>query len=129
MARVLAADGYRVMTAGNGLEALALVENAGRAIHLVITDVLMPGMTGLELATRLGAQSSPKPVLFVTAGHNLPDLPGPVLWKPFLHADLSAKVRALLDGAMVQNQSDRRIAEGSLNSGSASAPQDQVFRR
>lgn len=97
IARVMADDGYRVLEAANGIEALAWFGNGGSPIHLVITDILMPGMGGVELATQLALRSPPPPVLFVTGGHDHSDLPGPVLWKPFLPSHLSTMVRQLLD--------------------------------
>jgi CheY-like chemotaxis protein len=106
MARAMANDGYRVLEAGNGIEALAWFANGGPPIHLVITDILMPGMGGVELAAQLAAQFSPPPVLFVTGGHGHSDLPGPVLWKPFVTSDLSRVVRELLDHCLDKNQSD-----------------------
>jgi two-component system cell cycle sensor histidine kinase/response regulator CckA len=107
MARVMADEGYRVLEAGNGTDALAWFGNGGSPIHLVITDVLMPGMGGVELAARLASRSPPPPVLFVTGGHRHSDLPGPVLWKPFLPSDLSAVVRRLLGYCFDENQSDQ----------------------
>lgn len=97
MARVMANDGYRVLEAANGIEALAWFGNGGSPIHLVITDILMPEMGGVELAGRLATRSPSPPVLFVTGGHRNSDLPGPVLWKPFLPSELSTTVRELLD--------------------------------
>jgi two-component system cell cycle sensor histidine kinase/response regulator CckA len=97
MARVMANDGYRVLEAANGIEALAWFGNGGSPIHLVITDILMPGMGGVELAGRLATRSPSPPVLFVTGGHPNSDLPGPVLWKPFLPSELSTTVRELLE--------------------------------
>jgi two-component system cell cycle sensor histidine kinase/response regulator CckA len=97
MARVMANDGYRVLEAANGIEALAWFGNGGSPIHLVITDILMPGMGGVELAGRLATRSPSPPVLFVTGGHRNLDLPGPVLWKPFLPSELSTTVRELLN--------------------------------
>ena len=97
MARALTNDGYRVLEAGNGIEALAWFGNGGSPIDLVITDILMPGMGGVELAAQLATQSPAPPVLFVTGGHGHSDLPGPVLWKPFLTSDLSTVVRQILD--------------------------------
>jgi CheY-like chemotaxis protein len=99
MGRVMADEGYRVLAAGNGLEALALLEKCGPGIHLVITDVSMPIMTGPEMAARLAIQPDPPPVLFVSGGHCLSDLPGPLLRKPFLPDDLSTLVRGLLRGS------------------------------
>ena len=107
MARAMANDGYRVLEAANGVEALAWFGNGGSPIHLVITDILMPGMGGVELAAQLATRSPPPPVLFVTGDHDHSDLPGPVLWKPFLTSDLSTVVRQLLDYCFDENQSDQ----------------------
>lgn len=98
MARVLESQGYRVLVAGNGLEALALLEQDEHAVDLVISDIVMPLMTGPELAARLALRPSPPPVLFVSGGHNLTEVPGPVLWKPFGAADLRALTRWILHG-------------------------------
>ena len=97
MGRVMTDDGYRVLVAENGLEALALLEKAP-GIDLVITDVAMPVMTGPEMAARIASQPEPPPVLFVSGGHGQADLPGPLLKKPFGPADLSRLVRWLLRG-------------------------------
>ncbi len=96
MARVMTDDGYRVLVAADGKEALALVENADSRVDLVITDVIMPLMTGPELAAQLATQLLPPPVLFVSGSHNLRDVPGPMLRKPFLPDDLSTMVRSLI---------------------------------
>src|SRR5215208_1189379 len=56
MARVLEDQGYRVLLASNGLEALHLVARHSPAIHLVVSDVLMPIMSGPELAACLAEQ-------------------------------------------------------------------------
>ncbi len=97
MIRVLQDDGYSVIDAANGLEALLLLEggHAG-TVDLVVTDVLMPRMSGTDLAARLAGRPSSPPVLFVSGSHGLSDVPGPLLRKPFLPADLSALARDLL---------------------------------
>jgi two-component system cell cycle sensor histidine kinase/response regulator CckA len=98
MARVMVDEGYRVLTAANGVEALALLGQSDSRVDLVITDVLMPLMTGPELAAQLAAQLLPPPVLFVSGGHGMEDVPGPILQKPFLPAELGALVRSLISG-------------------------------
>jgi two-component system cell cycle sensor histidine kinase/response regulator CckA len=95
VARVMEEDGYRVITAGDGLQALGIVEQDGYQIQLVITDVSMPVMSGPELAARLASRTAPPPVLFMSGKHHR-DLPGPLLNKPFLPEDLSNQVRRLL---------------------------------
>ena len=96
MMRVLEAEGYRVLLAEDGNEALALLKRYLPRVHLVVTDVLLPRMTGPELAIRVALQSPPPPVLFVSGGHNLGELPGPILWKPFLATELIAVVSSLI---------------------------------
>jgi CheY-like chemotaxis protein len=98
MARVLEGQGYCVLLAANGLEALTLLEQEGRIIDLVITDIMMPLLTGPELAARIAQRPLPPPVLFVSGGHNLPEVPGPILWKPFGAGDLRALTRWILQG-------------------------------
>ena len=96
MTRVLEEEGYRVLLAEDGNEALALLKRYLPRVHLVVTDVLLPRMTGPELAIRVALQSPAPPVLFVSAGHNLGELPGPILWKPFLATELVAAVSCLI---------------------------------
>ncbi|HEY2025619.1 MAG TPA: ATP-binding protein, partial [Gemmatimonadaceae bacterium] len=61
-ARVLKQHGYRVREAENGAVALGLWEQAGEPIHLIVTDIVMPEMSGPELARRLQAQHPDLPV-------------------------------------------------------------------
>lgn len=98
MARVMADEGYRVLMAADGIEALSLLERSDSRVDLVITDVVMPLMSGPELAAQLASQLLSPPVLFVTGGHGLGNVPGPMLRKPFLPADLSSLVRSLISG-------------------------------
>jgi two-component system cell cycle sensor histidine kinase/response regulator CckA len=77
------------------------------SLHLVITDVVMPGLSGRELAAKLTARFSGLRVLY-TSGHTNAttvatgiDPAAPFLPKPFLPADLVAKVRDVLGGAGV----------------------------
>ena len=112
MARVMSDDGYHVLMAADGVEALAMVDRSDPKVDLVITDVSMPSMNGPELAAQLATQRLPPPVLFVSGGHGLVDVPGPMLQKPFLPRDLSALVRSLIKG-----EADVATADPSLRSG------------
>jgi CheY-like chemotaxis protein len=58
--------GYKVLTAGSAKEALQLSEVHGHEIRLVITDVIMPGMNGRELADRLKALHPDLDILFMS---------------------------------------------------------------
>ena len=104
--RVLHNNGYEVLEAANGEEALRLAQNhpAGM-IDLLLTDVVMPQMGGIELATRLG-ESRPDIKILLTSGYTdeAIALNGskrdklPFIQKPFLPAELLRKVWEVLDG-------------------------------
>jgi two-component system OmpR family response regulator len=96
--RVLAADGYAVSRAGDGPGGLALA--AGGAFDLVILDLIMPGMSGREVLSRLPRD---QPVLVLSCLSDVLtkvgclDLgAGDYLTKPFQMAELLARVRARL---------------------------------
>src|SRR2546430_7517805 len=61
---ILKRDGYEVVTAANGLEALA---GMGRGVHTVITDLKMPGLDGMGLLRRLSSEYPDVPVVMITA--------------------------------------------------------------
>jgi two-component system cell cycle sensor histidine kinase/response regulator CckA len=64
--RLLERQGYEVLEAGNGQDALTLISARGAEIDLVLSDMVMPGMGGLELADRVRALSPKLPVLLMT---------------------------------------------------------------
>ncbi len=64
--QVLEAAGYTVLEAQDGREALALFERDGTAVDLLLTDVIMPGMSGRELVDRLSANRPALKVLFIS---------------------------------------------------------------
>jgi CheY-like chemotaxis protein len=95
--------GYRVTPAANGGEALLLVEEKGLTPDLVITDVVMPQMSGRALADRLRRTQPDLKVLFmsgytdnVIVHHGVLDPSTPFIQKPFSMSDIAAKVQALL---------------------------------
>jgi two-component system, cell cycle sensor histidine kinase and response regulator CckA len=101
--RILEDSGYRVVEAAGGDEALAAAEGLDGPIHLLLTDVVMPGLSGGELARRM-VESRPKmKVLFmsgysaeavVTNGNLLEG--SSFLSKPFTADDLLDRVRETL---------------------------------
>lgn len=103
--RTLAGQGYTVLEAANGAEALVLLGQPGSRVDLVISDLVMPVLNGRELAERLAVDRPQIPMLFMS-GYADDDIvrrgllrPGaPFLQKPFLPADLLRLVRDVLDG-------------------------------
>jgi two-component system cell cycle sensor histidine kinase/response regulator CckA len=101
--RVLTGAGYQVVTAADGHEALGLLRDQKMAADLVLTDVIMPGMTGAAFATQAHAIHPALPILFMsgyerqgTAGEGWPEPGAQVIGKPFSRAALLARVTQLL---------------------------------
>jgi CheY-like chemotaxis protein len=101
--RVLRARGYRVLEAGDGDEALELVHGREGALDLVITDIIMPGLSGPALVERLLPEASDLRVLYITgyseeAIRQQGVLPagGALLEKPFTAHQLAERVRGVL---------------------------------
>jgi len=108
VASTLGGSGYAVRAAQSGAEALELIASSAVPLDLLITDVVMPGMTGAELARRLRELRPAVPVLYIsgytadalTDRHSL----GPgieLLEKPFGPETLLRRVRAILDATAV----------------------------
>jgi two-component system, cell cycle sensor histidine kinase and response regulator CckA len=96
MVRSLSAKGHRVLEAVDGIEALEKLA-AEPDIELIVTDIVMPRMNGVELAQQLAASARAR-LLFVSAfGQEYTPLPGPLLDKPFSQAALIAEVDRLLE--------------------------------
>ncbi len=99
---ILTDFGYRVLTAGSGLRALDILNQAGTRVNLVITDLVMPGMGGRELMERIRKLDPDLPVM-CTSGYVLPADQRPAagfLQKPFTSTDLLLKVKSALAGGM-----------------------------
>jgi two-component system cell cycle sensor histidine kinase/response regulator CckA len=86
---VLAGKGYRVLDAGGGAEALAVAAAHPGPIDLLLTDVDMPRTDGPALWAAAGPRWPGLRVLFMS-GRPRPNLPGPLLLKPFSPAGLAA---------------------------------------
>jgi CheY-like chemotaxis protein len=95
---ILAEAGYSVLTAGDGAEALEVVDGGG-AIDLVLTDSIMPRVSGSELIRRLAAVRPATRVLQMTGYSDLSTAGGDVIAKPFEPETLLRRVRQVLDGA------------------------------
>jgi signal transduction histidine kinase len=103
-AEILAARGYQVLEAADAAQAMVLCRRHKGPIHLMVTDILMNGMSGVELAERLAFERPEMKVLFATgypAGlaerASLAQEDAPLLKKPFTGRALVAKVREVLE--------------------------------
>lgn len=102
--RMLTWTGYQALEARHGREALSAIEQHQGPIHLVLTDIKMPGMTGRELGREIQSRWPGKPILYMSGfatevfQNGLLEPEAPFIAKPFTQDDLAAKIRALLTG-------------------------------
>jgi PAS domain S-box-containing protein len=104
-ARALARLGYRVIPAADCPSAMSLIDNLGAAPALLITDVVMPGGNGHDVARHAQARFPGLPVLYmsgytdeVIARHGIVEAGVELIEKPFTISALTHRIRALLDG-------------------------------
>lgn len=102
--RFLESLGYTVLEASNSGEALMIFERPGTKVDLVLTDIVMPHISGVEMAQRLRRRQPDVRVLFMTGfareAETLPPAPhAPVLLKPFSRSTLARYVRLALAAA------------------------------
>jgi PAS domain S-box-containing protein len=102
---VLESNGYKVIEARNGFEALEIAASHGGKIDIVVTDVVMPVMGGAEMARRLVAQRPGLKVLYMSGytddavlRHGVLEKSAAFLQKPFPLTAFVHKVREVLDG-------------------------------
>jgi CheY-like chemotaxis protein len=102
--RILARHGYTVLEAASGDDALAVSREHAGPIHLMLTDVVMPGMSGQEIAENLKLQRPEMQVLFMSGHtenaivhHGVLDPGTAFIQKPFKHTVLTHKIREVLD--------------------------------
>jgi DNA-binding response OmpR family regulator len=99
----LEAEGHEVEIAGHGVEAARRLESSAGRFDLVILDLMLPGMSGFEVARRARAAGEYVPILILTAKGDVQDLvrgleegADDYLTKPFRLDELLARVRGLL---------------------------------
>jgi signal transduction histidine kinase len=102
---ILQSHGYNVLAAADGAQAIEISRRHTGPIHLMVTDILLGGMSGVELAERLSYDRAGMKVLFATGypaglaeGSDLGQEDAPLIKKPFSGRDLAAKVREVLEG-------------------------------
>jgi CheY-like chemotaxis protein len=108
--RILTQHGFRVLAAGSGDEALAALEDVGR-VDLLVTDMLMSGMNGRELAQRVHERDSSIRVLYISGYTEDDAIRGGTLrrgerflTKPFTPRELIEAVTAVLGGAALAGE-------------------------
>jgi two-component system, cell cycle sensor histidine kinase and response regulator CckA len=101
---LLEGHGFEVLAAQNGEEALGLAKQHPGRIHLLLTDVVMPGINGRVLAERLLVTRPGTKILYMSgytdsfiAGHGVLDQSTNLLYKPFSEEKLIERVRSVLD--------------------------------
>jgi CheY-like chemotaxis protein len=111
---MLVQNGYRVLEARDGRDALRLCETHPESIELVLTDLVMPHMPGAELAERL-RRARPALRILLMSGYTDEPLPQRLgrdslafLAKPFTSLDLVEKVRQVLDAPWNGHPAGRR---------------------
>ncbi len=103
-ALLLEKAGFKVLTAADGREAFAIFEAAGGEIDAIVTDLVMPGLNGLELASLIHQLDSEIPIVLVSGSEGEECLTYPhrfnlqgAFQKPVNPADLVAKLRLLIE--------------------------------
>jgi DNA-binding response OmpR family regulator len=111
--RILSEEGYRVFEAASADEAMSVLDMAHHYIHLVIVDVVMPLVDGVELGRRMLASWPSLRLLYmsahpaeVLAQHGLANLDVLFLAKPFTHGEMLNKVTEALDRRRARRTSE-----------------------
>ena len=116
VAQLLRSEGYEVLEAENGNQALSLSERQVTPIQLLVTDIVMPGMSGTVLAEKLLASGNCRAVLYMsgytggaTAHRDALPTDAAILMKPFSPEQLLDRVRGSLD-ALRSNTAAGKVA-------------------
>jgi len=118
ISRMLIRSGFKTIEAGNGIQALAVFEGVQGTIDLAIIDMVMPKMSGLDVAAELGRQDPNLKILYVSAhaGSIAIDCirrrsPDQLLLKPFTEQSLRQRVFGLLGSQPGDHQSVNSATE------------------
>jgi two-component system cell cycle sensor histidine kinase/response regulator CckA len=117
--RALTESGYTVLSAANGDEAIRVCEERDGEIHLLLTDVVMPNMSGRVLSQKISILRPAIKILYMSGytdeaivHHGVLDPGTRFLGKPFTAADLAQKVREILDNSAADGRTVGQAAEG-----------------
>ena len=94
--QALADEGYAVLTAEDGEQALAIASTLDGQLSLVVTDIRLPVMNGLELAAHLACLKAAPPVLFISGVTADRNAASPLLAKPFAPSAFLEQVARML---------------------------------
>ena len=101
--KILEKDGHRVLTAANADDAFRICDEVGEGLDLIITDLVLPGLSGFNLSLAIQKRLPEIKVLLVSGFDNGILEPGnrslPFLQKPFTRASLLSKVREVMSNA------------------------------
>jgi len=119
--QILKLLGYTVLSAENGREALEVYRDQKEEVDLILSDIMMPQMDGLELRKELEKEGDPVPVL-LTSGRSITELQffegwdssRPFLKKPWELGMLARSIRALLDEAPEPRWDDQESPSSAL---------------
>lgn len=108
-------NGYRVLVAAGGMEALKLIASHAGSVDLMITDLVMPGMSGVELARKVKERLPGIGVLYISGYAEESHAFGEIdennfLQKPFAPQQLSRRVREMLDHRVTPEETHRSNA-------------------
>ena len=121
--RYLRRDGFAVVTAGDGPAGLAAAMDAGQPPNIIVLDIMLPGMDGLEVCRRLRQQRVTVPIILLTARGDEADRVGGLgigaddyVVKPFSPAEVVARVKAQLRRVRIDTEppSDGRLRGGDV---------------
>ncbi len=105
LAACLREEGHQVSVVENGAEAIGWSQTSGVPIDLLITDLFLSDVSGLDVASRLQDRWPGLGVLFVTDGHGIVEDPAadvPLVIKPFTASDLTQALRRVLPAGQVR---------------------------
>jgi CheY-like chemotaxis protein len=98
ISRALRNEGYTVIEAQDGEVAWDML-TSGPAVHMLVLDIAMPRLDGIQLSRRVRDSGKQLPLLFISAyDQNPASVPGPLLPKPFTPDELVTEVRRIMPG-------------------------------